>query len=755
MMTLGLTGDFPAMVSLVLGDEQDGVRAFVIESCASHGKPGERPVMVEHCRGKVVESSSELLTPEDRIPEGPVPESHGLMGSLKLQDLGPEGLKALRERHYSCEHPTRESFYQAYTTEGTNEYSEGFQLTTGLWLDPLGLTYLARLEYDSEAWVKEGGFFAMELLDSVTHLSLCQASRNVISYAGGYEAGHFLRTPTTRELWVQWVPDRKMTQTGRKKVSGDFLLYDADGRLCAYIQKAFTISVIRNSYYKLCDVRYQPWDVPPAAAPLSLAMRASFAKTLEAWGHEDNERMNAWVAKELARRGVTVAGPGEGGDLAALGESALGSELVMMPPVARLGDRIPDLLDQAAERLLLTTKPAAGEGAEGARPGLSEEEMMELSRLACLLDAEAVAVADALIVLAKASQAEMGGEGSGSPLVFRVLEVADAAVPTVAEALAALPLPSGVIFECFVASHDSQVVRSLGKTIHMQRSASSVRLRRCLLPREGAQVVEFKDLTFHAVVFNEWARSGIQSFAPPSSAPEEQAPAVAPAAMALRRLKTFLMPGAGVIVRGLAPRPLWLELLSSLAPSPLPLTDAVGEAAKVSVMDGLARDWDEALTSCGGGVAQKGERVGGSVVLGSMGRGLGIKDGRFILVASSAEQATLFRQEVASLDLAEAGAVVALQPLIVDDTTSVDDLEAAMREAVSTRDEAEGGVEEAKENGPLGSDSAACPLSGFIFAAAMDDASEIGGKGFSRLLRFSQVRPSWELLVIHADEGWR
>jgi hypothetical protein len=120
--------------------------------------------------------------------------------------------------------------------------------------------------------------------------------------------------------------------------------------------------------------------VPPAAAPLSLAMRPSFAKTLAAWGHEDNERMNAWVAKELARRGVTVAGLGEGVDLAALGESALGSELVMRLPVARLGERISDLLDQAAERLLMTTKPVAGEGAEGAGSGLSEEEVMELSR---------------------------------------------------------------------------------------------------------------------------------------------------------------------------------------------------------------------------------------------------------------------------------------------------------------------------------------------------------------------------------------
>lgn len=116
------------------------------------------------------------------------------------------------------------------------EWNGGFQLIQSAHLDPDAKTILSKIKYDNAAWVKKGGVFGIEFLDSVIHPLLMLADDSAVYYAGGFDAGHFVRQPKTEELYAYLIPDKSRMQIGRKQKIGDFAVYDATGQLCIYIQ---------------------------------------------------------------------------------------------------------------------------------------------------------------------------------------------------------------------------------------------------------------------------------------------------------------------------------------------------------------------------------------------------------------------------------------------------------------------------------------------------------------------------------------
>ncbi len=114
---------------------------------------------------------------------------------------------------------------------------------------------------------------------------------------------------------------------------------------------------------------------------------------------------------------------------------------------------------------------------------------------------------------------------------------------------------------------------------------ANIRFRRVLCSEKVQS--ELKDITFDALVLDDWARSGSAVFA--------EGPHAAAASNAMAFLAPFLVPGAEVFVRGLGDLPLWVTLASQLSAGALPLTAApgLGKAA--------AEEWASALTTYGAG----------------------------------------------------------------------------------------------------------------------------------------------------------
>ena len=119
------------------------------------------------------------------------------------------------------------------------EWNGGFQLIQSAHVDPDAKTILSKIKYDNAAWAKKGGVFGVEFLDSVIHPLLMLADDSAVYYAGGFDAGHFVRQPKSEELYAYLIPDKSRMQIGRKQKIGDFAVYDTTGQLCIYIQVSY------------------------------------------------------------------------------------------------------------------------------------------------------------------------------------------------------------------------------------------------------------------------------------------------------------------------------------------------------------------------------------------------------------------------------------------------------------------------------------------------------------------------------------
>lgn len=466
-------------------------------------------------------------------------------------------------------------------------------------------------------------------------------------------------------------------QVGRRKVSGDFLLYDGLGRLCLRMARAFYIFAAVQDTYKHVGLHWQPLALCPAgSAPLKAALCTHQPTS---WTPEQHEAASAHVRARLKQLGVDV-------DRAMAGstEQPGSGEAPVPPPVPGLEGRMEGLLATVADRL---------GGGEGSGDRLSDGELNDVLQWSTGHADEVKAVAEGLLALAAAEQERQGG----GPLVVRVMEVAESeGCPTVAEPLSRLSLPAGVKFECCVASHSSGVLPTLARRV--QRRSTTCVLRRLLLPSEGlpGSATEVGDCTFHALVVHEHSASATQQ-------QEGKAAAL------LRIMRPFLMPGAPVVVCGFTPVPQWAQVLSLASSRPLSsLADANDAAAS---HEGSITEWQHELVS--GGEPHLIRPL--HVLLGAVPLELARRGGRFLIAANTAEQVEQIKAALAQGG-ESADEPATAEALMIGDSVTAEAIAESLKAALATS-----------------------AVDAVVFAAGLDDTSAIGEDGYSRLLRLSQA----------------
>jgi hypothetical protein len=99
------------------------------------------------------------------------------------------GLEELKARHRHCLSPNKEHFYGMVNKEGLAEYGPSFQVVTSLHGNFAEDTFLGCIEFDSEAWARQGGLYGVQLLDALYQLPFLLPSHDpsIVAYAGGFE----------------------------------------------------------------------------------------------------------------------------------------------------------------------------------------------------------------------------------------------------------------------------------------------------------------------------------------------------------------------------------------------------------------------------------------------------------------------------------------------------------------------------------------------------------------------------------------
>ncbi len=391
-----------------------------------------------------------------------------------------------------------------------------------------------------------------------------------------------------------------------------------------------------------------------------------------------------------------------------------GQASVKLPAVAKLDERADELVAALVAKIKEEKKaaPAEGEDSDEAEPlSLSADDMKELAALATLHSAETHAVAASLKALAEQQQAALGHN-----YVFRVFEVVDEATETVVEALSKMDLPASVIIEYFVGAHSSGLLKSLGTKVN--RKCSNIRLRRVLM--NDTLYNEIKDITFEAAVFTEWTRSGAAAYA---EGAHESA-----ALNATDSLRSYLMPGAPVFVRGLNDLPLWAALTSLVSAAPLPLTNALPA-------EEAAADWAKALGDVRTAALGNGKLLTGKVPAAEV-----AAPAKYLLfVDQEAEGAELLKLLQARNAQVEAEVVALSEGGKLSDEATADDFAELIKELLGPKAaEGEGEAAEPKEGEEAAAEEKGTPFKGVIFAGGLHDASEIGDVAFKRLLKLAQ-----------------
>lgn len=186
---------------------------------------------------------------------------------------------------------------------------------------------------------------------------------------------------------------------GRRKRSGDFFLYDGQGRLLLHQVGLFFIFVNGTDPYKTLEFVLQHMHVSTEPATLADAS-GRYLEDGSDWAAERQERLSAWVQARVA---------GVGG----------GDQDVAFPRIARMQEegRVDALLATVSKRLKAVVEVAKHNADEDG--SLSGEEARDLVQWASGLDAEASALARAVVRLAQEEKQHNGGK----PYVLRVLEV--------------------------------------------------------------------------------------------------------------------------------------------------------------------------------------------------------------------------------------------------------------------------------------------------------------------------------------------
>lgn len=256
------------------------------------------------------------------------------------------------------------------------------------------------------------------------------------------------------------------------------------------------------------------------------------------------------------------------------------------------------------------------------------------------------------------------------------------------------------------------------------KRAPNIRFRRVLFSEKVQQ--ELKDITFDALVLDDWARSGSGAFA--------EGPHAAAASNAMAFLAPFLVPGAELFVRGLGDLPLWVTLASQLSAAALSLAAAAPGAGKAA-----AEEWASALTTYG-----VGKTTAAGPVLSARFKGWDAVEaaGRFLLVVDNAAEGAKLQARIKELNQACDAEMVLVGPgATLTDEASVEDYEALINSLSSAGDAssyedsdfseittdsstAASGEDGAKQGGP--------PFKGVVFMAGLHDDSVIAEKAFAR-----------------------
>ena len=395
--------------------------------------------------------------------------------------------------------------------------------------------------------------------------------------------------------------------------------------------------------------------------------------------------------------------------------SIKGQATVALPAVAKLNERAEELVKALASKIKEEKKAAPADGEESDEPeplSLSADDMKELVGLATHHAAETQAVAASLKALAEQQQKALGHN-----YVFRVFEVVDEATETVVEALSKMELPASITIEYFVGAHSGGLLKSLATKVN--RKCSNIRLRRVLM--NDTLFNEIKDITFEALVFTEWTRSGAAAYL---EGKHESA-----ALNATEALRSYLMPGAPVFVRGLNDLPLWVALTSLVSASPLPLVNALPA-------EEAAADWAKAL-----GDVRTAALGNGKLLAGKLPATEEAGPERFLLfVDNEAEGKELLKLLQARNAKAEAEVIVLGEGGKLTDEATSDDFAALIKELLEPKQAAEGEEPkaEAAPEGEAASEEKGTPFKGVVFAGGLHDASVIGDVAFKRLLKLGQ-----------------
>jgi hypothetical protein len=253
-------GEMTSMMCLDLKDEDSRLTpgaAFVVKS-----HPSLRPrrsdwfsdeefsQLTEHCAGKI--HYCPMLTEDGRLSEVAIEAGTDHFFPLQYGDIGREGIQQLIEDNYSVGSQSKEHAYGTINMPDTNYYGPAFQLVHRAATNPVKGTILAEIEFDNSAWERQGGVYAVQLLDSMLHttfVALQNSDPLCVSYAGGAEAGYFVRKPTTSRMYIYRV-ECPLSIEGRKSRRGDIVLYDEEGRLICFLKGVF--SVLGRSKTTLC-----------------------------------------------------------------------------------------------------------------------------------------------------------------------------------------------------------------------------------------------------------------------------------------------------------------------------------------------------------------------------------------------------------------------------------------------------------------------------------------------------------------------
>jgi len=276
-------GQTSTLVQLALKEVEGSggeVQSFLVRSTPAKVPVGERddaPSYTNHCTGFAVKSSDKdggnasLLTANGTLdPRVHLrPGAFGLLAPWQLADIGKEGLAALQRQHTHCLAKDTEHAYGIINREGLSEYGPSFQVISSMHGNLVDNTYLSVVEFDSVEWGRQGGSFGIQLLDALYQLLFLLPSHDpqIVMYAGGFDAAHFLRKPSSNKLYVFLDHDSTIPYMGRKKSGGDVLVYDEEGVLVLAMK---SISCIFGASMDTTRLSELVWQSRNATADASL-----------------------------------------------------------------------------------------------------------------------------------------------------------------------------------------------------------------------------------------------------------------------------------------------------------------------------------------------------------------------------------------------------------------------------------------------------------------------------------------------------